>query len=112
MDWWYPYAMRKIHVSVLLLLSCDLAPTIGSVLDRADVPKIIECAQLSGLERAECLGAEALTTGLDVACDRAAALAKQGAEAPASDRRLGGKLDAALAEVAQEVEATKANGSP
>lgn len=97
--------MRHPLCALLLLTACDLAPTIGSVLSRADVPRILDCAKLSGLERAECLGAEALTTGLDVACDRAAAIAEKAAGAPAGDRRLGAELDRALVDVAREVEA-------
>lgn len=97
--------MRHALSALLLLAACDPAPTLGAVLARTDVPRILDCAKLSGLERAECLGAEALTTGLDVACERAAAIAEKAAGAPAGDRRLGAELDQALADVAREVDA-------
>lgn len=91
-----------------ILGGCDPArPTLGAVLSRVDVPRILECAELAGIERAECLGAEALTTGLDVACDHAAELAKKATAAQGSDPELAGELDKALGEVAREVEATR-----
>lgn len=105
--------MTRHHVLLaLLLLACDPVPTLGAVLSRVDVPRVIECAKLAGIERAECLGAEALTTGLDVACDRAAELAKKATDAQAADPKLAGELDKALGDVAREVEATRTGAEP
>lgn len=112
--------MRPLARLLLLvpLLACDTArtavPTLGEVVGRVDVPRLLQCAIKSGPERARCLGASVLTTALDLAVDKAADLAEAaqnalhpeaGAEVSEADQaRLARELDAALADVAAEIE--------
>lgn len=101
-------------------LGCDpgaggsVVPTLGQVVGRVDVGRLIECASMSGMDRARCLGASLLTTALNVAVDKAADLAERAksavnAGAGADDmtdeerNRLAVELDAALDEVGLEI---------
>ena len=105
--------------------SCELAinkskPTLDAVLARADVPRLLACAELPTIEdAAKCLGAEVLTQGLEVALERATDLAEQAREAgnpqagaadmTAQQRAdLATDLDHALDDLAREIAA--ANG--
>ena len=95
-------------------------PTLDAVLARADVPRLLECAALpTPKDAATCLGAEALTQGLEVALERATNLAEQARDASnpsagAADMDdgqrevLAGELDAALDDLAREVAAANA----
>lgn len=118
---------RTIHpASIPLLLTmaaalgCDpgaggsVAPTLGQVVGRVDVGRLLECAAMSGSERARCLGASLLTTALNVAVDKAAELAERAKDAvnagagaddmtDAERNRLAAELDAALNEVGLEI---------
>lgn len=114
--------MRRFPLALVALLACvpppSTVPTLGEVVGRVDVPRLLECAAMSGLDRARCLGASALTTALDLAVDKAADLAEAaigalnpeaGAEvSPGDQERIAKDLDAALADVARE--AAKAGG--
>lgn len=101
--------MHRVSLAALLLLACDptVAPTLGAVLSRVDVPRLLECAKETGEVRAKCLGAEAASTALDVACDHAAKLAEQATAAGTEDPKLARELDDALTEVGREIEATR-----
>lgn len=119
-------------IALLLALSlgaCDQAsctaasnaakPTLDAVMARADVPRLLECAAIADLETAaKCLGAEALTLGLEVALERAANLAEQARDASnpqagaadldASQRAaLAADLNDALDELAREIAASR-----
>lgn len=105
-----------------LLVGCpgaaSVVPTLGAIVGRVDVPRLLECAAMRGSERARCLGASVLTTALDVAVDKAAALADRardvidggaGAEVDENAKQqLAVDLDKALADVGAEV--AKAQG--
>lgn len=117
--------MRTLHAVALLALAlapisaCDgggasVVPTLGAVVGRVDVPRLLECAAKSGRERALCLGASVLTTALDVAVDKAAEIAERardavnagaGADDMTDEQRqaLAADLEAALQDVGQEV---------
>lgn len=115
--------MRRIAPMLALLLSCTPTgatrrPSLGEVLGRVDVPRLLKCAAKSGSDRARCLGAAAATTALDRAVDRAAELAERAREignqqAGASDSTDGEReaiaadLDDALEAVAREVAAAQ-----
>lgn len=99
------------------------APTLGEVVSRVDVPRLLECAAMRGSERARCLGASLATSALDLAVDKAAELAEQAKDAiadkggagasdvtPAERVNLASDLDAALADVAREVALANAGG--
>ncbi|MGH1343801.1 MAG: hypothetical protein ACRBN8_19750 [Nannocystales bacterium] len=105
--------------------SCQAAsaaakPTLDAVLARADVPRLLECASLpTPKDAATCLGAEALTQGLEVALERATKLAEDARDAAnptagAADMDAGqrevlaAELDAALDDLAREVAAANA----
>lgn len=75
--------MRPTLIAIMLValactpVACDPGstskpPTLDDVLGRVDVPRVLECAAKAGIERAKCLGVEALSVALDVATDRAA----------------------------------------
>ncbi len=117
---------KMLSLSLFVLASCDVAgcsgsamrgPTLSQVMARVDVPRLLECAgRPSGKQIAKCLGARALTQGLQIAIDEArrlaedAELASSGAGAAdynADDRaELAIELDAALQAVASEIAAT------
>lgn len=115
--------MRPATLAFLALLACtpppagSIAPTLGEVVGRVDVPRLLECAAMSGSARARCLGASVLTSALDLAVDKAADLAEMarsslnpqaGAEVSDADKaKLAEQLDAALLEVAREAEAAQ-----
>lgn len=118
---------RSIHpaafpliLSMAAALGCDpgaggsIAPTLGQVVGRVDVGRLIQCASMSGMDRARCLGASVLTTALDIAVDKAAELAERAKDAvnagagaddmtDAERDALAAELDAALDEVGLEV---------
>jgi hypothetical protein len=114
--------MRRFPLLFLALLACDPAssavPTLGEVVGRVDVPRLLECAAKSGMDRARCLGASILTSALDLAVDKAADLAEgaisamnpqAGAEVSEADQaKIAADLDAALEQVGREV--AKADG--
>jgi len=102
--------------------SCELAinkskPTLDAVMARADVPRLLACAERPTVqEAAKCLGAEVLTQGLEVALERATDLAEQAREAgnPAAgaadmdaeqQAELAAELDHALDDLARELAA-------
>lgn len=79
--------------------------------------RVLECArQPTPAEKARCVGAAALTAGVGLALDRAAALADRAVAAlspagagdadAADDPRLAAELEAALDQLAAEVAAT------
>lgn len=95
-----------------------VAPTLGAIIGRVDVPRLLECASRSGMDRARCLGASVLTTALDVAVDKAAELAERAKDAAnkgagaddMTDREreeLAVSLDKALEDVGREVAAAQ-----
>lgn len=109
--------MTRLALPLLALLACTPAtqsavPTLGEVVGRVDVPRLLQCAAKSGMDRARCLGASVLTSALDLAVDKAADLAETaisalnpeaGAEvSPGDQERIAAQLDAALADVARE----------
>lgn len=110
--------MRPLPLLLLPLLACipahSAVPTLGEVVGRVDVPRLLECAVMRGADRARCLGASVLTTALDLAVDKAADLAEQardamnpgaGAEVSEDDKAaLARQLDAALADVAVQID--------
>jgi hypothetical protein len=115
--------MPRSPLLFLALLACtpsssSAVPTLGEVVGRVDVPRLLECAAMSGGARAKCLGASILTSALDLAVDKAADLAEAardalnpeaGAEVSDADRaKIAADLDAALEQVARE--AAKADG--
>lgn len=90
------------------------APTLGEVVGRIDVRRVIDCAQRpTAADKARCLGAEAMTAGLQLALDRAAELGQAaiaavgGAGAELDEDSLAAELDEALATLAVEVAAAK-----
>ena len=115
-----------LSLSLFLLASCDVAgcsgaamrgPTLSQVMARVDVPRLLECAaRPSGKEIAKCLGARALTQGLQIAIEEArklaedAELASSGAGASdysdADRAALAEELDAAMNTLASEIAAT------
>lgn len=113
--------MRAATLLILAALGCtpsaaSVVPTLGEVVGRVDVPRLLECAAKSGTDRARCLGASALTTALDLAVDKAADLAEQAKDAAnagagaddMTDRErsaLAVELDKALDVVGREVAA-------
>lgn len=112
---------RKLALSalVVLALACDgggssVAPTLGEVVGRVDVPRLLACAAEQGSARARCLGASLLTSALNLAVDKAAGLAERAMEAAnagagaddmtdAQRLDLARNLDAALEEVGREI---------
>lgn len=107
---------------LLVLTACAAltaaAPTLGAIIGRVDVPRLLECAAKSGNDRARCLGASVLTTALDVAVDKAADLAERAKDAAnkgagaddMTDRerdQLALELDKALDQVGVEVAAAQ-----
>ncbi len=96
----------------------SLAPTLGEIVSRVDVPRLLECAAMAGAERARCLGASAATTALDLAVDKAVDAAERARDAladkggagseltPADSVLLSDELDAALDELARQIAAT------
>lgn len=114
--------MRRLPLLFLALLACtpspSTVPTLGEVVGRVDVPRLLQCAGMSGGARAKCLGASILTSALDLAVDKAADLAEAardalnpeaGAEVSDADRaKIAADLDAALEQVGREV--AKADG--
>ena len=105
--------------------SCQAAssaakPTLDAVMARADVPRLLECTALPTIEdAAKCLGAEALTQGLEFAIERAVKLAEEARDAAnpqagAADMDAGQRadlaadLDHALDDLARQIAA--ANG--
>lgn len=101
--------------------AASVVPTLGEVVGRVDVPRLLECAGKPKGERARCLGASVLTTALDLAVDKAAAIADQARDAvnagagaddmtDAERDDLARELDAAMAAVAREIAA--AQGGP
>lgn len=99
------------------------APSLGEVVSRVDVPRLLECAAMRGADRARCLGASLATSALDLAVDRAAELAEQAKDAiadkggagasdttPSERVNLAADLDDALAEVARQVDLANAGG--
>ena len=113
---------------VLLLMAAPLMacggavgsviPTLGAVLSRVDVPRLLDCAgHLPDYgAAAKCLGARALTQGLRIAMDEAVRAAEQaellGSGAGAADASEADKadmakdLDASLDRLAVEIDAT------
>ncbi len=118
--------MKRAALLALALVACvpgsSVAPTLGAVLSRVDVPRLIQC----GISlpdygaAARCLGAQALTQGLKIALDRAMGLAEQARNAagpagaadttPADRAKLAANLDDALEALALEIDATAAAG--
>ncbi len=117
--------------ALLLVTACDTGcaalsalprPTLSQVMARVDVHRLLECAELpTGREIAKCLGARALTQGLELAIEEARKLAESAqlagnggagaADYTDADRlRLASDLDAALDVVATEIAATHSEG--
>lgn len=110
----------------LLTFGCTAAssvvPTLGAVLSRVDVPRLVACGKhLPDYgAAAKCLGAEAATQGLRLALDKALELAEDaqlasgptGADDYTDDEReaLGADLDQALDALAVEIDATHGPG--
>lgn len=98
-------------------LVAEHAPTLGEVLYRVDVPRLLECRDAGGGDPkriAACLGAEALTQGLQIALDKAIEKAEEArasahpgagaADLTELDRdRLALELDRALDELAAQI---------
>lgn len=118
---WRPIR-AALPLLLLVLTACAAltaaAPTLGAIIGRVDVPRLLECAAKSGNDRARCLGASALTTALDVAVDKAADLAERAKDAAnkgagaddMTDRerdQLALELDRALDQVGVEVAAAQ-----
>lgn len=110
--------MRARLLPLLALLACvpssnSAVPTLGQVVGRVDVPRLLACALEQGSARARCLGASLLTSALDLAVDKAVDLAEQarsamnpgaGAEVSEDDQQaIAVQLDAALDEVGRQV---------
>lgn len=102
--------------AALIMAGCQpmpasVAPTLGEVVSRVDVGRLLGCASQRGLERARCLGAAMLTPALDVAVERAAELAERASQAltpgagadDVDPEALAVELDAALVDVAREI---------
>jgi hypothetical protein len=114
-------AMATIFALLLWSMACTPAqratvgPSLGEVVRRVDVGRLLECAGRSGWERARCLGAAVLSPALDLAVDRAAGLAERAQQAmtpgagadDVDPDALAAELDAALADVAREIAATE-----
>lgn len=119
--WNHPMRALLPFMLLPLLVGCpgaaSVVPTLGAIVGRVDVPRLLECAAMRGSERARCLGASVLTTALDVAVDKAAALADRardvldggaGAEVDENAKQqLAVDLDKALADVGREVAAAQ-----
>lgn len=81
------------------------APTLSEVLHRVDVGRVLECAGRP--DRWACLGAEAASTAIDLAADKAEAAARAAQDAMSGagaddidETEVAAELDAALAELA------------
>jgi hypothetical protein len=105
----------------LFLVSCAALEglSLGSVMSRVDIPRLLDCAKVlpDGAAAARCLGARALTNGLQIALDEALRLAEQAKDAgadgagaddmsPHDEQRLAAELDASLDRLASEIAAT------
>lgn len=115
---------RRLAVSFAILAALGtsagcafLQPALGALLSRLDVGRVIACAQMATPEaKARCVGAQAMTAGLDAALSDAARLgelaidkANRGAGAeisPAESRAIARDLDRALNALAAEIDAT------
>lgn len=110
--------IRTTITLVLALVACvptqaTRPPTLGEIVGKVDVRRVVECArQPSPLEAARCLGAQAMTTGLQLALDRAAELAGDAIAAvgpagagdvEADDPELAADLDQALVALQREI---------
>lgn len=92
---------------------------LSAVMSRVDVPRLLQCTQAGEpIQVAKCLGARALTEGLEEAIHRATTLAEDGELASnpmagaddlsdADKRALAGQLDAALEDLAVQIAATQ-----
>lgn len=112
--------MQRMCVLALVvgLTGCaSILPTLGAIVSRVDVPRLLQCAPLPRDERARCLGATAATAALDEAVERATDLADRardvldgGAGAEVDEKakaKLAADLDDALARVGAEVAAAQ-----
>lgn len=121
-------APSPLLVAALGMAACDAStgcatlqksgPSLESVIARVDVPRLLSCAGRPTKEVAKCLGAEALTQGLQIAISEATKLAERAVESghpgagaddmTASQRdALAADLDATLYTLATEI--AKAN---
>ena len=117
--------IAALGLSLTLVASSNCAalgehggPSLQTVLHRVDVPRLLACADAGApKDIARCLGAEAMTQGLQIALDKALELAQraQAAGTPGAgaadlddlgQERLASELDTALDQLAQEITAT------
>jgi hypothetical protein len=110
-----------VIVTAATLAACQppptLPPTLGAVMSRVDVPRLLDCARSlpDYSSAAACLGARLLTVGLKAAIDRATGLAQKAEQATApagaddmtdtEKRELATDLDAAMGQLAIELDA-------
>lgn len=96
------------------------APTLGEIVGRVDVRRVVECArQPTPADAARCLGAQVMTTGLQIALDRAAELAGDAiaavnpgagaADGDETDPQLAADLDASLEVLQRELGEARAS---
>lgn len=114
-EWGTALALGGGLLCLALLTAChpspaarSLAPSLGDVLQRVDVGRVLECAGRP--DRWRCLGAEAASMALDLAADRAEAAARAAQDAMSGagaadvdEDDLAVELDAALVELGRQI---------
>lgn len=119
----YPFATPAVVALLFVAFACfptaaTRAPSLGEIVGRVDVRRVVECArQPTPADAARCLGAQVMTTGLQLALDRAAELAGDAiaavnpgagaADGDETDPRLAADLDQALAALQLELDAAR-----
>jgi hypothetical protein len=104
----FPPGLAALLLLSVVLTACvgagSVVPTLGAIIGRVDVPRLLECASRSGMDRARCLGASVLTTALDVAVDKAADLAERAKDAANKGAGADDMTDAERSELALDLD--------
>ena len=114
--------MTRLLPIFLVLAACTPTgatrpPSLGEIVNKVDVRRVLQCAsEPTAIAKARCLGAQAMTTGLELALERAAELAGNAIQAmspagagdvEADDPTLAADLDSALANLQREIGAAQ-----
>lgn len=108
------YILTCAAITSCATSASSVRPSLGEIVGAVDVRRVLECAgKPTALDKARCLGAAAMTAGLQLALDKAADLGRTaiaslgGAGAEVDEDELALQLDEALATVASEVAAAQ-----
>lgn len=92
---------------------CAHLPSLGSVLERVDVDRVLQCAAMADpADRAACLGLEAVDKAVDLALSQCDSLAKEAKADDPARPDLASDLDQALDELGSSIANAKENAGP